>query len=109
MWTFIELNLIQLTDSKGHLNETNVNNHKSSNIARLYQEDTWVTWKLCLFTVVNMVHYKTRTSKGAVGEVQLVQRGVMHSHIVHKSLIAIRRYEVTDFPWVFPAIYYTSS
>ena len=43
MWTFIELNGHQFTDSKAQLNKTNVNNHKSNNIARSYQEDTGVT------------------------------------------------------------------
>ena len=37
MWTFIELNLHQLTDSKVQLNQNNVNNHKSNNIAESYQ------------------------------------------------------------------------
>ena len=38
MWTFIGLNLHQLTDSKVQLNITNVNNYKSNNKARSDQE-----------------------------------------------------------------------
>ena len=35
MWTFIALDLHQLTDSKVQLNKTNVNNHNSNNLAGL--------------------------------------------------------------------------
>ena len=38
MWTFIALNLHQLTDSKVQLNNTSVNNCKSNNLAGSYQE-----------------------------------------------------------------------
>ena len=43
---FIVLNFHQLTDSKVQLNETNVNNHKSNNITKSYQEDTGLTCRL---------------------------------------------------------------
>ena len=46
MLTFIVLNLHQLTDSKVHLNKTNVNNCKSNNLAGSNQRDTGVTERL---------------------------------------------------------------
>ena len=46
MWTFIELNLHHLTNSRVQLNKNNVNNHNFNNIARSYQEKTGVTGRL---------------------------------------------------------------
>ena len=40
------LNPCQLPDLKALLNKSSVHNHKSNNIARSYQEDTELTWRL---------------------------------------------------------------
>ena len=37
MWSFIALNLHQVTDSKAQLNRNKVNNRKSNNIVMSYQ------------------------------------------------------------------------
>ena len=52
------LNLHQLTDSKVQLNESNVNNHKSNDIVRSYQEDTGVTWRLWRIGFCKQVSFK---------------------------------------------------
>ena len=51
IWTFMVLNLHQMTDSKAQLSKTNVINHKSNNLAGFYQEDTGVIERLRLSTV----------------------------------------------------------
>ena len=43
MWTFILLNLHQLTESKVQLNIKQVNYHYLNDIARSYQQDTGLT------------------------------------------------------------------
>ena len=51
MWTFIALNLLQLTDSKGQLNKNNVIDHKPNNTYPGYIEaETGVTGRLSAFT-----------------------------------------------------------
>ena len=52
----MELNHVQLTDSKAQLNKANVNNLKSNNLSGSYQGDTGVTkrlWRIGFFKWVS--------------------------------------------------------
>ena len=51
------LNLHQLTDSKVQLNKDKVNNCKSNNEARSYQEDTGMTGRLWWIGICKQVSF----------------------------------------------------